>query len=84
VNKNKKEDNITRFEKMNIGAVSGDRKTFNKSVHIDAPPSKVWQMLTTPELMKKWMMPDIELNIITDWKVGNPVTIRGNINGKDF
>ena len=69
---------------MNIGASSEDRKPFNKSVNIDAPPSKVWHMLTNPELMKKWMMPDIELHIITDWKVGSPVTIRGNMNGKDF
>lgn len=30
------------------------------------------------------MMPDIELHIITDWKVGNPMTIRGTLNRKDF
>jgi uncharacterized protein YndB with AHSA1/START domain len=69
---------------MNIGTLSEGRKPFNKSVTIDAPPSKVWQILTTPELMKKWMMPGIELQIITDWRVGNLVTIRGNMNGKDF
>ena len=69
---------------MNSDAVSEDRKTFHKSVNIDAPPSKVWQILTTPELMRKWMMPDIELHIMTDWKVGNPMTIRGTMNRTDF
>ena len=30
------------------------------------------------------MMSDIEITIITDWKVGSPVVIRGHMNGKDF
>lgn len=41
-------------------------------------------MLTTPELMKKWVMPDIEIDIITDWAVGGPMIIRGYMNGKKF
>ena len=69
---------------MNNDTLSTDRKIFSKVVNINAPTSQVWQMLTTPELMKKWMTPDIEINIITDWAVGSPMIIRGKMNGKNF
>jgi len=62
-----------------------DSKKFNKAVTINASTSQVWHILTTPELMRKWMISDdIEINISTDWKVGSPMVIRGNMNGKDF
>src|SRR5215475_3370930 len=73
-----------RFEQMNTDTVSADRKIMNKVVNINTPTSQVWQMLTTPELMKRWMMPDVEISILTDWKVGSPMVIRGNMNGKNF
>ena len=60
------------------------RSVEQKIMNIKAPASQVWHMLTTPELMKKWMMSDIEINIITDWKVGSPMLIRGTMNGKNF
>jgi uncharacterized protein YndB with AHSA1/START domain len=69
---------------MNMDTLSADRKIFSKAVRINAPTSKVWHVLTTPESMKKWMMPDIEIDIITDWKVGNPIIMRGTMNGKIF
>ena len=69
---------------MNSSAHSTDGKIFSKVVNINAPPSQVWHVLTTPALMKKWMMPDIEIHIITDWTVGSPMIIRGNMNGKNF
>jgi uncharacterized protein YndB with AHSA1/START domain len=69
---------------MNIDTLSAERKIMKKTVNINAPASQVWHMLTTPELMKKWMMSDIEIDIITDWKVGSPMVIRGNMNGKNF
>jgi uncharacterized protein YndB with AHSA1/START domain len=69
---------------MNNGPLSEDRKVFHKVVYINAPASRVWQTLTTPESMKKWMMPDIELHIITDWKVRSPMITRGVMNGKHF
>ena len=75
---------LTRVETLNSNAPSTDRKIFNKVVNINAPAARVWQVLTTPELMKKWMMPDIEISITTDWKVGSPMIIRGTMNGKDF
>jgi uncharacterized protein YndB with AHSA1/START domain len=60
-----------------------DGKIVTKTVNIDAPASKVWEALTNPELMKKWMF-EAEIHIITDWKVGTPIVIRGHMNGKYF
>ncbi|MBL8078067.1 MAG: SRPBCC domain-containing protein [Anaerolineales bacterium] len=59
-------------------------RTMNKTVTINASTAQVWHVLTTPDLMKKWMLTDVEIEIITDWKVGSPMSIRGNMNGKDF
>lgn len=56
----------------------------NKSVTIHASTAQVWHALTMPDLMKKWMLTDVEIEIITDWKVGSPMLLRGNMNGKDF
>jgi Uncharacterized conserved protein len=55
----------------------------NKSIHINAPTSAVWNALTNPELMKKWMS-ETEIHILTDWKVGNPFLIRGRLHGINF
>lgn len=49
-----------------------------KTILIDAPSSKVWQYLTNQDLMKQWMGdPEMNIEIITDWKVGSPFIIRG-------
>lgn len=58
-------------------------QTFTKTVQINAPTSTVWTALTTPALMQKWMSEN-ELHIITDWQVGNPMTIRGKLHGARF
>jgi uncharacterized protein YndB with AHSA1/START domain len=70
---------------MDRETLSTDSKVFSKTVQIDASTARVWQALTTPELMQKWMISeDLEISIHTDWKVGSPMRIRGNMNGKDF
>ena len=70
---------------MDSETLPTDSKKFNKAVTINASTSQVWHILTTPELMKKWMISDdIEININTDWKVGSPMVIRGNMSGKNF
>jgi uncharacterized protein YndB with AHSA1/START domain len=56
---------------------------FVKTIQIDALPSKVWEALTTPESMKKWMS-ETEIDILTDWKVGTPFLIRGKLHGIKF
>ena len=47
-------------------------------VSIDASLSKVWKYLISPSLMKKWMGdPQMNIEITTDWIVGNPIIIKG-------
>jgi uncharacterized protein YndB with AHSA1/START domain len=58
-------------------------KIFHKTIHINAPISKVWETLTTPELMKKWIS-ETEIDIITDWNVGSPILIRGQLHRIKF
>ena len=48
---------------------------------IPAGPDKVWKTLTTKEGMKAYMMgADVE----TDWKVGSPITMKGEFNGHAY
>ncbi len=54
-----------------------------KAILIDAPASKVWEALTIPELMKKWMY-ETEINISTDWRVGSPIIIYGYLHKLKF
>src|SRR5262249_32063579 len=70
-------------KQTDIHASPASGKTFNKTIHINASPSKVWDTLTNPELMKQWMS-DTEINIITDWNIGSPILIRGRLNGTKF
>lgn len=49
-----------------------------KTVLINAPASRVWEYLTLPERMTQWMgEPEMNIEIVTDWEVGNAITIRG-------
>jgi len=56
---------------------------FSKTIQINAPTAKVWHALTSPALMPIWMS-DSEINIITDWRVGSPMLIRGRLHGIPF
>lgn len=48
---------------------------------IPAKADKVWDTLTSRKGMKAYMMgADVE----TDWKVGSPITMRGEMGGKPF
>ena len=48
---------------------------------IPAKSDEVWETLTSKEGMKAYMMgADVE----TDWKVGSPITMQGEFNGKPF
>lgn len=56
---------------------------FKKTITINAPTSQVWDTLTNPELIKKWMS-ETDIDIITDWNVGSPIIIRGDLHGIYF
>ena len=48
---------------------------------INAPVSKVWQALVNPEIIKQYLF---GTDVISDWKVGSPITYRGEWEGKPF
>jgi uncharacterized protein YndB with AHSA1/START domain len=58
-----------------------DMFTATARVEIDASPSQVWKAITTPELVKQYMM---GANVETDWKVGSPLTYTGEYQGKPY
>lgn len=55
----------------------------NKTVLINAPALKIWAALTVPELMKEWMS-EMPVKITTDWEVGSPIIITGQMYKKPF
>ncbi|MEP6926504.1 MAG: SRPBCC domain-containing protein [Ginsengibacter sp.] len=46
----------------------------SESVVINAAPSKVWDALTNPEIIKKYLF---GTETITDWKVGSEIIFQG-------
>ncbi len=68
---------------MNTFTSPAGAQIADKTIQIDAPISKVWDALTTPAIMKKWMS-ETDLNISTDWQVGNPFIIRGELHRVHF
>lgn len=65
---------------MTIHTLPQGDQIASKSVEINAPLSRVWDALTDPELMKQWMADaETEINIDTDWTVGNPISIYGKL-----
>jgi uncharacterized protein YndB with AHSA1/START domain len=55
--------------------------TAKASTTIDAPASKVWEALTKPEIIKKYMF---GTDVVTDWKEGSPILYKGVWQGKSF
>jgi len=51
------------------------------SVSIDAGTARVWTALTTPALIKKYLM---GTSVSTDWKEGSPITYEGSYEGKTY
>lgn len=59
-----------------------DKKFIAKVVTtINAPASKVWQALVNPEIIKLYLF---NTEVISDWKVGSPITYNGEWEGKAF
>lgn len=48
---------------------------------INAPASKVWDALTNPNLIKQYLF---GTEVTSDWKVGSPITYRGEWEGKPY
>jgi len=52
-----------------------------KSIKINAPISIVWEALTTPSIMAKYLY---GTKTTTDWKVGSSITFEGEYEGKTY
>jgi uncharacterized protein YndB with AHSA1/START domain len=53
----------------------------SESVVINAGAAKVWEVLTTPELIKEYLF---GTETITDWKVGSPIVFQGEYEGHKY
>lgn len=51
------------------------------SISINATPAQVWKALTTPELIKRYLM---GTDVSTDWKEGSTITYSGEYEGKKY
>ena len=51
------------------------------TVTIDAPMTQVWDALTKPEKVKQYMH---GTNLSSDWKVGSPISWKGEWKGKSY
>jgi uncharacterized protein YndB with AHSA1/START domain len=51
------------------------------SITINAPASEVWEALTNPAMIKQYLF---GTDVISDWKVGGPITYKGEWQGKAF
>ena len=55
--------------------------TGRASIEIDAPVQKVWEALTTPQLIKQYFF---GTNAVSDWKVGSQIIFKGEWEGKSY
>lgn len=58
-----------------------DKFTAEANTTIHAPASKVWEAITKPDLIKQYLF---GADVISDWKVGSPITYKGEWQGKSF
>ena len=52
-----------------------------KRITVNAPPDVVWRALTDPAMVRQYMH---GTNLQTDWTVGNPITWKGEWQGKSY
>lgn len=55
--------------------------TAEASVHVAADREAVWRALTDPDLISEYLF---GTRVDTDWKVGSPITYRGEWQGKSY
>jgi uncharacterized protein YndB with AHSA1/START domain len=74
---------MPKSEYMFIGDLNlMDEKFIAKaSILINAPPTKVWEALITPQLIKRYLF---GTEVTTDWQVGSPITYKGSWEGKAY
>ena len=55
--------------------------TAQSSVNIDAPVAKVWQAITNPAIIKKYLF---GTDVISNWTEGSTIEYSGNYEGKTY
>jgi len=55
--------------------------TAKAEITINAPASKVWEALTSPQMIQQYLF---GTQVTTDWQVGSPITYRGVWQGKPY
>jgi uncharacterized protein YndB with AHSA1/START domain len=54
-------------------------------INIQAAAPEVWKHLTTPDLMKMWMLDTgMKMEINTSWKPGSPIIMKGVLHDLNF
>lgn len=51
------------------------------SIDLNASSPKIWEALVNPEIAKEYFF---GAEIVTDWKVGSPITLKGEFNGNKY
>ena len=64
-----------------LGIRMSNELTVKKEIILNASTSEVWDALTNPEKTKAYMF---NCEVITDWKVGNPIIWKGAEDGKEY
>lgn len=52
-----------------------------KTIKINTDSSKVWNALTNPKIIKKYLF---DTNVKSDWKTGSKISFEGSYQGKKF
>ena len=60
---------------------SNQQRVAKAAVTIDAPVEKVWDGLTNPAIIKRYMA---GADVVSDWKKGRPITWKGEWKGKPY
>lgn len=60
-----------------------ENKIIRLEILIGAPASNIWDALTQPELIGKWML-DTPVEILTEWRTGGTLLERGDLHGLVF
>jgi uncharacterized protein YndB with AHSA1/START domain len=58
-----------------------DKLIAEASVLINAPVDRVWRALTTPEMIRKYLM---GTEVTCEWKPGSPITFEGEYQGRKY
>lgn len=52
-----------------------------KTILLNASRSKIWKILTTPEMIKQFLF---GTEVVTDWKIGSEIIFQGDWEGKKY